>query len=111
MNSLIEHLSESVIRAQSRIGLLPTVTQPTPDWNGPGVSALGTLGGVAIAVVLTLGVIGVITCGGGLILGHLASHSRLHRAAVIGLISSIAGIAVAGSAAGIVGFGQTLKVV
>lgn len=111
MNSLADHLTEGVIYTQERIGVLPTITQPTPDWSGPGVSALGTLGGVAIALVLAISVIGVITCGGALTLGHLASHSRLHKAAVIGLISCICGVAVAGSAAGIVTFGQGLKVV
>lgn len=111
MNALTESLTRAMIHAHSRIDLLPTITQPAPNFQGPGVSALGTLEGVGFAIALSLGVLGCLVSAMAMTVGHFARNERAQSMGFKGLMWCLAGVAVAASAAGLVTWGQHLKVI
>lgn len=110
MNTLTDTFAGAFIRAHARLGTLPTVTQPSPDFSGPGVSALQTISGVVFAIVLTLAIIGGLIAAGAIVIGHVSSNGRVQKMGVVGLVSCVAGVAVAGGIAGLVNWGASLKV-
>jgi hypothetical protein len=110
LTSLTDPILLGVARAHTRVSLLPSVDQPSPDFSGPGVSALQTIGNVAFAIVLTLAIIGGLISAGAIVIGHVSSNGRVQKMGVVGLISCVAGVAVAGGIAGLVNWGQSLKV-
>lgn len=103
-------ISEVVMRMQSRVGFWPQVTQPSPDFSGPGVSALQTIANVAFAIVLTVAVIAGLGAAAMIVVGHFSGNNRLQKMGIVGVISVVAGIAVAGSIAGLINWGASLKV-
>jgi hypothetical protein len=110
ISSLTDALTEAVIRAHAKSGLIFTVNNPTPDFGGPGVSALQSVANVVFAIVLTLAVIGGLIAAGFIVVGHVSSNGRVQRMGITGLISCVAGVAVAGGIAGLINWGQSLKV-
>lgn len=103
-------LSEAVVSAHARAFAVLSVKAPTPNFNGPGVAALQTISNVVFAIVLTLAVIGGLIAAGCIVIGHVSSNGRVQRMGIIGLISVIAGVAVAGGVAGLINWGQSLTV-
>lgn len=107
---LTSALTEAMIRAQVKAGLIFTVDNPTPDFSGPGVSALQSIANVIVAIVLILALIGGLVAAGFIAVGHISSNGRIQRMGIVGLVSCIAGAAVAGSVAGLINWGHSLKV-
>lgn len=105
-----EALTEAVIRAHARTGLIYSVNSPTPDFSGPGVSALQSVANVVFAVVLTLAVIGGLIAAGFIVVGHISSNGRVQKMGIVGLVSCVCGVAVAGGIAGLINWGQGLKI-
>lgn len=103
-------LSDAYALANARAAHVLAVTSPTPDFSGPGVSALQTVSNVVFAIVLTLAVIGGLIAAGFIVIGHVSSNGRVQKAGIVGLISCIAGVAVAGGIAGLINWGQSLTV-
>ena len=62
------------------------------------------------AIVLILGVIGGLIAAGFIVVGHVSSNGRVQKAGIIGVLSCLAGVAVAGSIAGLINWGQSLHV-
>jgi hypothetical protein len=110
ISSLTNALTEAVIRAHAKTGLIFTLDNPTPDFSGPGVSALQSIATGAIAIVLILALIGGLVAAGFIAVGHISSNGRIQKMGIVGLVSCIAGAAVAGSVAGLINWGQSLKV-
>lgn len=106
----MNELNEVVTIAHARAINLLTVTSPTPDFSGPGVSALQTIANVVFAIVITLAVIGGLIAAGFIVVGHISSNGRVQKMGIVGLISCIAGVAVAGGIAGLINWGQSLNV-
>jgi cag pathogenicity island protein 25 len=107
MNAL---LNEVVVAAHARSVNILTVNAPTPDFSGPGVSALQTVANVVFAIVLTLAVIGGLIAAGFIVVGHISSNGRVQKMGIVGLVSCVAGVAVAGGIAGLINWGQSLQV-
>ena len=103
-------VSEALITVHSRAINVFTVNNPSPDFSGPGVSALQSIANVVFAIVLTLAVIGGLIAAGFIVVGHISSNGRVQKAGIVGLISCIAGVAVAGGIAGLINWGQSLHV-
>ncbi|MBN9629569.1 MAG: hypothetical protein J0I18_03010, partial [Actinobacteria bacterium] len=72
--------------------------------------ALQTIANVVFAIVLILGVIGGLIAAGFIVVGHVSSNGRVQKAGIIGVLSCLAGVAVAGSIAGLINWGQSLHV-
>lgn len=104
-------LNEAVASTHARTVTYLSVSNPTPDFSGPGVSALQTVANVVFAIVLTLAVIGGLIAAGCIVIGHVSSNGRVQKMGIVGLISCIAGVAVAGGIAGLINWGQSLSVV
>lgn len=103
-------LSEAIIADHARAIPLLTVKSPTPDFSGPGVAALQTIANVAFAIVLSLAVIGGLIAAAFIVVGHISSNGRVQRMGITGLVSCVAGVAVAGGIAGLINWGQSLHV-
>ena len=103
-------LNEAVVIVHSRTIPILTVNSPSPDFSGPGVVALQTIANVVFAIVLTLAVIGGLIAAGFIVVGHISSNGRVQKAGIVGLVSCIAGVAVAGGIAGLINWGQSLHV-
>jgi hypothetical protein len=102
--------NDALIRIDSRLGGLLTVANPSPDFSGPGVSALQTIANVVFAIVLTLAVIGGLIAAGFIVVGHVSSNNRVQKMGIVGVISCVAGVAVAAGIAGLINWGASLKV-
>lgn len=103
-------LNEALVAAHARAVPILTVNSPTPDFSGPGVAALQTVANVVFAIVLSLAVIGALIAAGFIVVGHVSSNGRVQRMGIVGLVSCIAGVAVAGGVAGLINWGQSLHV-
>lgn len=103
-------LDEALVTVHSRAITALTVNNPSPDFSGPGVSALQSIANVVFAIVLTLAVIGGLIAAGFIVVGHISSNGRVQKMGMVGLVSCIAGVAVAGGIAGLINWGQSLKV-
>jgi len=106
MNALNEALVTVHVRA---INVL-TVDNPSPDFSGPGVGALQSIANVVFAIVLSLGVIGGLIAAGFIVVGHVSSNGRVQKMGIVGVMSCVAGVAVAAGIAGLINWGQSLKV-
>jgi hypothetical protein len=102
--------NEALARIDSRLGGFLTVANPSPDFSGPGVSALQSIANVVFAIVLTLAVIGGLIAAGFIVVGHVSSNNRVQKMGIVGVVSCIAGVAVAGGIAGLINWGAALKV-
>jgi cag pathogenicity island protein 25 len=100
----------ALVAVQTRIVHIFTVDNPTPDFSGPGVSALQSVANVVFAIVLICALIGGLISGGAIAVGHVSSNGTVQKRGIIGVIACIAGVAVAGSIAGLVNWGQSLHV-
>ena len=100
--------NEALARIDARLGGLLTVANPSPDFSGPGVSALQSIANVVFAIVLTL--IGGLIAAGFIVVGHVSSNNRVQKMGIVGVVSCIAGVAVAGGIAGLINWGSSLKV-
>ena len=111
---MIQNLSiaanEMLVRVDARLGGILTVANPSPDFSGPGVSALQSIANVVFAMVLTLAVIGGLIAAGFIVVGHVSSNNRVQKMGIVGVVSCIAGVAVAGGIAGLINWGASLKV-
>jgi hypothetical protein len=103
-------LNEAVVTVHSRAINVLTVKNPSPDFSGPGVGALQSIANVVFAIVLTLAVIGGLIAAGFIVVGHISSNGRVQKAGIVGLVSCVAGVAVAAGIAGLINWGQSLKV-
>jgi cag pathogenicity island protein 25 len=103
-------LNEALATVHSRAITVLTVANPSPDFSGPGVSALQSIANVVFAIVLSLAVIGGLIAAGFIVVGHISSNGRVQKMGMVGLVSCIAGVAVAGGIAGLINWGQSLKV-
>jgi hypothetical protein len=101
---------EALTRVQARVGFWPQVDQPPPDFAGPGVGALNSIAGVVFAIVLTVGIIAGLGAAGMIVVGHFSGNNRVQKVGIVGVVSVVAGIAVAGSIAGLINWGSSLKV-
>ena len=110
IGSIIAASNEAAARIDSRLGGLLTVVNPSPDFSGPGVSALQSIATVVFAIVLTLAVIGGLIAAGFIVVGHVSSNGRVQRMGIVGVVSCIAGVAVAAGIAGLINWGASLKV-
>lgn len=106
MNSL----NEVLVLGHSRAVNVLTVNNPSPDFSGPGVGALQSIANVVFAIVLTLGVIGGLIAAGFIVVGHISSNGRVQKMGIVGVVSCVAGVAVAAGIAGLINWGQSLKV-
>jgi len=103
-------LNEALVIAHSRTITVPTVNNPSPDFSGPGVGALQSIANVVFAIVLTLGVIGGLIAAGFIVVGHISSNGRVQKMGIVGVVSCVAGVAVAAGIAGLINWGQSLHV-
>ena len=103
-------LNEALVTVHARIVTLAAVPNPSPDFSGPGVGALQAIANVVFAIVLILAIIGGLIAAGFIVVGHISSNGRVQKAGIVGLISCIAGVAVAGGIAGLINWGQSLHV-
>jgi len=103
-------LSEALATAHSRTVAVLTVSNPSPDFSGPGVGALQSIANVVFAIVLTLGVIGGLIAAGFIVVGHISSNGRVQKMGIVGVVSCVAGVAVAAGIAGLINWGQSLHV-
>ncbi|GAB3396155.1 hypothetical protein GCM10027568_29740 [Humibacter soli] len=111
MNATITTSTHPVLATlQARLGSLFTVASPTPNYSGPGSSALQTITNMLFGDVLILGIIGVLIAAACIVLGHVSSNNRLMKGGIIGVLGCIVGVALAGSAAGLINFGASLHV-
>ena len=106
MNAIHETLVDVHARAVSVL----TVNNPSPDFSGPGVGALQSIANVVFAIVLTLGVIGGLIAAGFIVVGHISSNGRVQKMGIVGVVSCVAGVAVAAGIAGLINWGQSLHV-
>lgn len=107
---LTDTITETLVRVDARTGHILSVNNPTPDFSGPGVGALQTVANVIFALVLTLAIIGGLIAAGFIVVGHVSSNGRVQKTGIVGLISCVAGVAVAGGIAGLINWGQSLNV-
>lgn len=103
-------LNEALVTAHARVITVSTVNNPSPDFSGPGVGALQSIANVVFAIVLTLGVIGGLIAAGFIVVGHISSNGRVQKMGIVGVVSCVAGVAVAAGIAGLINWGQSLKV-
>ena len=103
-------LNEALVTVHARIVTVAAVPNPSPDFSGPGVGALQAIANVVFAIVLILAIIGGLIAAGFIVVGHISSNGRVQKAGIIGLLSCVAGVAVAGSIAGLINWGQSLHV-
>ncbi|MBO1741640.1 hypothetical protein [Leifsonia sp. TF02-11] len=103
-------LSEALTSAHWRTLTVLTVSNPSPDFSGPGVGALQSIANVVFAIVLTLGVIGGLIAAGFIVVGHISSNGRVQKMGIVGVVSCVAGVAVAAGIAGLINWGQSLHV-
>ena len=103
-------LNEALVTVHARAINVQTVNNPSPDFSGPGVGALQSIANVVFAIVLTLGVIGGLIAAGFIVVGHISSNGRVQKMGIVGVVSCIAGVAVAAGIAGLINWGQSLKV-
>lgn len=106
----MNRISEFAVLVHARLGILPQVNQPTPDFTGPGVSALQSIANVVFGIVLVLAIIAGLGAAAMIVVGHFSGNNRLQKMGIIGVISVVAGVAVAGSIAGLINWGAALKV-
>ncbi|MEV8213944.1 hypothetical protein [Leifsonia sp. NPDC077715] len=103
-------LNEALVIVHSRTLSVLTVNSPSPDFSGPGVGALQSIANVVFAIVLTLGVIGGLIAAGFIVVGHISSNGRVQKMGIVGVVSCVAGVAVAAGIAGLINWGQSLHV-
>lgn len=103
-------LNEALVLVHSRTIAVLTVDNPSPDFSGPGVGALQSIANVVFAIVLTLGVIGGLVAAGFIVVGHISSNGRVQKMGIVGVVSCVAGVAVAAGIAGLINWGQSLHV-
>lgn len=103
-------LNEALVTAHARTITLAAVPNPSPDFSGPGVGALQAIANVVFAIVLILAIIGGLIAAGFIVVGHISSNGRVQKAGIVGLVSCVAGVAVAAGIAGLIDWGQSLKV-
>ena len=103
-------LNEALVTVHARTITVAAVPNPSPDFSGPGVGALQAIANVVFAIVLILAIIGGLIAAGFIVVGHVSSNGRVQKAGIIGLLSCVAGVAVAGSIAGLINWGQSLHV-
>lgn len=103
-------LGEALASAHARTLTVLTVNNPSPDFSGPGVGALQSIANVVFAIVLTLGVIGGLIAAGFIVVGHISSNGRVQKMGIVGVVSCVAGVAVAAGIAGLINWGQSLHV-
>lgn len=103
-------LNEALVLVHSRTITVSTVNNPSPDFSGPGVGALQSIANVVFAIVLTLGVIGGLIAAGFIVVGHISSNGRVQKMGIVGVVSCVAGVAVAAGIAGLINWGQSLHV-
>ncbi|WP_313540228.1 hypothetical protein [Leifsonia aquatica] len=106
MNAIYSEL----VNIHARLIAIPSVDKPVPDFSGPGVSALQSIANVIFAIVLILAIIGGLIAAGFIVVGHISSNGRVQKGGIVGLISCVAGVAIAGSIAGLINWGQSLNV-
>ncbi len=100
----------ALVTAHARVIHIYSVDNPVADFTGPGVSALQRIANVTFAIVLICGLIGGLISGGAITIGHLSSNGTVQKRGIIGVFACIAGVAVAGSVAGLINWGQSLHV-
>lgn len=110
IHTITAMLNEALVRVDTRLGGVLTVANPTPNFAGPGVSALQSVANVVFAIVLTLAVIGGLIAAGFIVVGHVSSNNRVQKMGIVGVVSCVAGVAVAGGIAGLINWGASLKV-
>jgi len=103
-------LNESLVTVHARTITVAAIPNPSPDFSGPGVGALQAIANVVFAIVLILAIIGGLIAAGFIVVGHVSSNGRVQKAGIIGVLSCLAGVAVAGSIAGLINWGQSLHV-
>ncbi|SEB08989.1 hypothetical protein [Leifsonia sp. 21MFCrub1.1] len=103
-------LNEALVTVHARAVNVLTVNNPSPDFSGPGVGALQSIANVVFAIVLTLGVIGGLIAAGFIVVGHISSNGRVQKMGIVGVVSCVAGVAVAAGIAGLINWGQSLHV-
>ena len=103
-------LNEALVTAHARTVNVLTVNNPSPDFSGPGVGALQSIANVVFAIVLTLGVIGGLIAAGFIVVGHISSNGRVQKMGIVGVVSCVAGVAVAAGIAGLINWGQSRHV-
>ncbi|WP_431246393.1 hypothetical protein [Leifsonia xyli] len=103
-------LNEALVIVHSRTIPVLTVNSPSPDFSGPGVGALQSIANIVFAIVLTLGVIGGLIAAGFIVVGHISSNGRVQKMGIVGVVSCVAGVAVAAGIAGLINWGQSLHV-
>jgi len=103
-------LNDALVLVHSRAITVTTVNSPSPDFSGPGVGALQSIANVVFAIVLTLGVIGGLIAAGFIVVGHISSNGRVQKMGIVGVVSCVAGVAVAAGIAGLINWGQSLHV-
>jgi hypothetical protein len=103
-------LNEAVVAVHARIITVAAIPNPSPDFSGPGVGALQAIANVVFAIVLILAIIGGLIAAGFIVVGHISSNGRVQKAGIVGLVSCVAGVAVAAGVAGLINWGQSLKV-
>lgn len=94
--------------------LLTTVdgpVQPKPDFSGPGLAALSTIGGwvaaALLVVAIVVGLVGALL----IVVGQLAKIGDLKTWGWRVVIGALVGVVVGGGIAGLVTLAQTLKIV
>lgn len=103
-------LNEAIVTVHSRTNTVLTVNNPSPDFSGPGVGALQSIANVVFAIVLTLAIIGGLIAAGFIVVGHISSNGRVQKMGIVGVVSCVAGVAVAAGIAGLINWGQSLHV-
>lgn len=103
-------LNQALVIVHARTIPVLTVNNPSPDFSGPGVGALQSIANVVFAIVLTLGVIGGLIAAGFIVVGHISSNGRVQKMGIVGVVSCVAGVAVAAGIAGLINWGQSLHV-
>ena len=106
----MNRINEFAVLVHARLGFWPQVQQPSPNFTGPGVSALQSIANVVFGIVLTLAIIAGLAAAAMIVMGHFSGNNRLQKAGIIGVVSVVAGVAVAGSMAGLINWGAALKV-
>ena len=111
---MIDTITIAARQLFDRVGVrqhgLPTVFTPTPNLSGPGSSALQTIANDVFGDILLLAAIAGLIAAGFIVVGHLSSNHRVQKIGIVGALSVIAGVAVAGSVAGLINFGASLKI-
>lgn len=103
-------INEAFVTVHARTITFAAVPNPSPDFSGPGVGALQAIANVVFAIVLILGIIGGLIAAAFIVVGHISSNGRVQKAGIVGVLSCVAGVAIAGSIAGLINWGQSLHV-